>query len=76
MTRISKAFDEHGPESVPAIRRALDEAAAGKGRLHLLGLVSDGGVHSSDQHLRALLDLCRRAGLRGDASRRRCSITV
>jgi len=64
MTRISKTFDEPGPESVPAIARALDEAAAGKGRLHLLGLVSDGGVHSHVDHLNALIAACGRRGVR------------
>lgn len=64
MTRISKTFEERGPESVDAIRRALDAAAAGKGRLHLLGLVSDGGVHSHQDHLLALVAACRRRGVR------------
>jgi 2,3-bisphosphoglycerate-independent phosphoglycerate mutase len=64
MTRISKAFDAHGPESIDAIRRALDVAAAGKGRLHLLGLVSDGGVHSHQDHLIALAAACARRGVR------------
>jgi 2,3-bisphosphoglycerate-independent phosphoglycerate mutase len=64
MTRISKTFAEDGPESVPAIRCALDAAAAGRGRLHLLGLVSDGGVHSHQEHLVVLLDGCRRRGVR------------
>jgi 2,3-bisphosphoglycerate-independent phosphoglycerate mutase len=31
--------------------------------LHLIGLVSDGGVHSHMRHLKALLDMCRRRGL-------------
>ena len=35
-------------------------AACGAARLHLLGLVSDGGVHSSMEHLRALVELARR----------------
>ena len=64
MTRISKAFAEHGPEGVPEIARALDAARAGRGRLHLLGLVSDGGVHSHEEHLLALLAACGRAGVR------------
>ena len=64
MTRISKTFAERGPESVEPIRRALDTAAAGKRRLHLLGLVSDGGVHSHEEHLIALLDACARRGVR------------
>jgi 2,3-bisphosphoglycerate-independent phosphoglycerate mutase len=64
MTRISKTFAEVGPEGVPEIRRALDAAARGKRRLHLLGLVSDGGVHSHQDHLIALLGACGRAGVR------------
>jgi 2,3-bisphosphoglycerate-independent phosphoglycerate mutase len=38
-------------------------AACRTERLHLLGLVSDGGVHSSMQHLRALVELARREGV-------------
>ncbi|MCL4685053.1 2,3-bisphosphoglycerate-independent phosphoglycerate mutase [Myxococcota bacterium] len=64
ITRISKAFAEQGPEQIPALREAFGEAKRGKGRLHLLGLVSDGGVHSSLDHLIALLDACGRAGVR------------
>jgi 2,3-bisphosphoglycerate-independent phosphoglycerate mutase len=39
---------------------ALRAACQGKERLHLLGLVSDGGVHSSLGHLEALVELARR----------------
>ena len=63
MTRISKAFANGSAARVPAIRDALDAAARGAGRLHLLGLVSDGGVHSSDEHLLALLEACRSRGV-------------
>ena len=34
--------------------------------MHLFGLVSDGGVHSSERHLRALLEMAKAAGLSGD----------
>lgn len=64
ITRISKTFAEVGPEGVPAIAQALAAARAGRGRLHLLGLVSDGGVHSHLDHLLALLAACGRAGVR------------
>jgi 2,3-bisphosphoglycerate-independent phosphoglycerate mutase len=40
----------------------LDALVAG-GRVHLLGLVSDGGVHSSLEHLRALVGLARERGV-------------
>jgi 2,3-bisphosphoglycerate-independent phosphoglycerate mutase len=45
------------------IRDVVQKAALGKGRLHLLGLVSDGGVHSSMQHLAGLVDIARAAGV-------------
>ncbi len=41
----------------------LCEAVADDGALHLMGLVSDGGVHADLRHLLALLDLARRRGL-------------
>jgi 2,3-bisphosphoglycerate-independent phosphoglycerate mutase len=40
-----------------ALHAAFDRAAAQGGRLHLLGLVSDGGVHSHAEHLAAIIDL-------------------
>jgi len=56
------------PEDVPfhdndAIQSALDYAADNDGRLHLLGLVSDGGVHSYQAHLHALIDLAAEQGV-------------
>ena len=42
---------------------AACEAVADGGALHLMGLVSDGGVHSDLRHLLALLDLAQRRGL-------------
>jgi len=44
---------------VSAFRRARDRGGA----VHLLGLVSTGGVHSHIEHLRALLELARREGM-------------
>jgi len=43
----------------------LDAMRAAKGHtLHLMGLVSDGGVHSHERHLHALLDLAKKSGVR------------
>lgn len=39
---------------------AIEHAKKHKSALHLMGLVSPGGVHASDEHLYALLDLCKR----------------
>jgi 2,3-bisphosphoglycerate-independent phosphoglycerate mutase len=43
---------------------ALQTAVKGNGRLHLLGLVSDGGVHSHNTHLYALLQAAKDAGVK------------
>ena len=42
---------------------AFERARARGGDVHLLGLVSRGGVHSHIDHLRALLELARRQGM-------------
>ena len=49
-------FREPGAGATPAARRAASA-------LHLMGLVSDGGVHSHIRHLRALIELARREGV-------------
>src|SRR5690349_13133161 len=51
------SFDEH-----PEIVRAIDHDCEGGRQLHLMGLLSDGGVHSQQAHLHALL---RAAKMRG-----------
>jgi bisphosphoglycerate-independent phosphoglycerate mutase (AlkP superfamily) len=53
------ALDSH-----PVLRGALRKTKDGGGRLHLFGLVSDGGVHSSLAHLFALIDAAKRVGVR------------
>ena len=47
----------------PVLNAACAAAAARRRPLHLLGLVSDGGVHSHISHLLALIELCRRRGV-------------
>lgn len=56
LTRLNKSIREHQFEENPTLRRVLNEV---DGRLHLIGLVSDGGVHSHINHLIALVDLSR-----------------
>ena len=58
LTRIDDAIADGTLAENPVLRAAL----AGPGRVHLLGLVSDGGVHSSLEHLLALLELARQLG--------------
>ena len=66
ITRIDREIREGAFQRNVALRSAIDHALAKKSTLHLFGLVSDGGVHSSDQHLLALLAMCKQAGLTGD----------
>ena len=56
LTRIDDAIADGSFARNEALRRAC-AAARERGRLHLLGLVSRGGVHSSMDHLRALIEL-------------------
>lgn len=49
-----------------ADNRALQQALATQGAIHLIGLTSDGGVHSTDRHYFALLDWLKGANFPGD----------
>jgi 2,3-bisphosphoglycerate-independent phosphoglycerate mutase len=60
LLRIDEAVADGSLARNAVVRAALSDAA----RVHLLGLVSDGGVHSSLEHLLALIELAGRAGVR------------
>jgi 2,3-bisphosphoglycerate-independent phosphoglycerate mutase len=63
ISRIDCAVAERSLHQNPEIAAALAHARLHGGRLHLLGLVSDGGVHSSLDHLLALLSMAADAGV-------------
>jgi pgm_bpd_ind: 2,3-bisphosphoglycerate-independent phosphoglycerate mutase len=61
LTRITKAFEDGEAEKNPALKGAMDNA---KGKaLHLIGLVSPGGVHSHMEHLYHLLQMAKNNGV-------------
>ncbi len=62
LTRIDRAIEDGSFGSNPVLLAAIDAAVAGDRAVHLMGLTSDGGVHSHLRHLDALLAL---AGERG-----------
>jgi 2,3-bisphosphoglycerate-independent phosphoglycerate mutase len=64
LTRISKAIRDGSFNSNPALLSAIHHAKQQGSALHLMGLVSDGGVHSHNTHLYALLELAQEQGLR------------
>ncbi|MDD4171850.1 MAG: 2,3-bisphosphoglycerate-independent phosphoglycerate mutase [Syntrophomonas sp.] len=59
ITRISKAIEDGSFFNNQEFLRAIDFARQHHGRVHLMGLLSDGGVHSELNHLYALLKLCK-----------------
>jgi len=63
LTRINLAIREGSFFRNPELLRVAERVRETGGKIHLLGLVSDGGVHSSIEHLYALLELYAREGL-------------
>jgi 2,3-bisphosphoglycerate-independent phosphoglycerate mutase len=63
LVRINKAIEDGSFLENEALVGAFERARARGGSVHLLGLVSYGGVHSHIDHLQALLELGRRQGL-------------
>lgn len=61
-TRISLAVRNGTLQENPALAGAMDRVRE-RGALHLLGLLSDGGVHSYQEHLEGLLRVARARGL-------------
>ncbi|MBQ9413834.1 MAG: 2,3-bisphosphoglycerate-independent phosphoglycerate mutase [Clostridia bacterium] len=62
LTRITKAIDDGDFFEMPALTAAMNNAKSGHA-LHLMGLLSDGGVHSHNTHLYALLEMAKREGV-------------
>ncbi len=60
---INKAFREKTIQTNAAILNAITYVKNKGCKLHLIGLVSDGGVHSHINHLKGLTDICEEAGL-------------
>ncbi|GIQ68998.1 2,3-bisphosphoglycerate-independent phosphoglycerate mutase [Xylanibacillus composti] len=64
LTRIHKSIREGDFYENETLRKAVRHAKENGTKLHLYGLLSDGGVHSHIDHLFALLDLAKREGLK------------
>ncbi|HKA34658.1 MAG TPA: 2,3-bisphosphoglycerate-independent phosphoglycerate mutase [Candidatus Binatia bacterium] len=60
LTLIHKAIDDGTFFSNPVFKAALDAVKKSGGRLHLMGLLGDGGVHSHQRHLEALIEFAKR----------------
>ncbi len=66
LMRISVAIRDGSFFRNPVLLKVMGEMKRTGAQLHLIGLLSDGGVHSHNTHLYALLELAKHQGLRAD----------
>ena len=63
LTRITKSIEDGDFFEKKELLDAIDNCLKNGTDLHVYGLLSDGGVHSDNHHMYAVLDLCKRKGL-------------
>ena len=59
LEKINQKIDDGSFFSMPVLKEAMEHAKKNNSSLHLLGLLSDGGVHSHISHLQALLSMAK-----------------
>ncbi len=64
LTRITKSIEDGDFFKIPELVSAVENCKKNGSALHLMGLVSDGGVHSHNTHIYGLLELAKRNGLK------------
>ena len=60
LTKITKSIEDGDFFAIPELVEAIENCKKNNSKLHILGLVSDGGVHSHIRHLFAILELAKR----------------
>lgn len=63
LTRITKSIQDGDFLENEALCNAMDNALANDKSLHIMGLLSDGGVHSHNTHLYGILEMAKKKGL-------------
>ncbi len=63
LVKITKDINEGKINDIKALSDAMDKAKANGKSLHLMGLLSNGGVHSHNEHLYGLLRMAKKKGL-------------
>ena len=64
LTRITKSIADGDFFRNEAFLKGMNSAKEKHGALHIMGLLSDGGVHSHEDHLYALIELAKQQGLK------------
>lgn len=62
LTRINKAISEGDFFKNPVLNEVVDQALQHDSQLHIIGLLSDGGIHSHEDQITAMIDLAARKG--------------
>ena len=60
LTRITKSIEDGDFFSIKEFADAIENCKKNNSKLHIMGLLSDGGVHSHERHLYGLLELAKR----------------
>ncbi|HXA01548.1 MAG TPA: 2,3-bisphosphoglycerate-independent phosphoglycerate mutase [Cytophagaceae bacterium] len=63
LVRINKAVEEKTLGKEPVLKEAFEYARKNNKKVHLMGLLSDGGVHSQISHLKALCSIAKEQGV-------------
>lgn len=64
LTRVNIAVRNNELDKVPAIDKAINNAIKNNSKVHIMGLCSDGGVHSHINHILYLLNACVKRGVK------------
>jgi 2,3-bisphosphoglycerate-independent phosphoglycerate mutase len=64
LTRVDVAIQDGTFNSNPALSQAVETAIKNNSAIHILGLLSPGGVHSHEDHLHAMVEMAARKGLK------------
>ncbi len=62
-TRVDHAIESGAFFANPMLKASIKSAKDGNGALHILGLLSDGGVHSHERHIHAMLQMAADEGM-------------
>ncbi len=57
LVRINEAIEQSTLKDMPKMKELIGKAQIGSKRLHIMGLLSDGGVHSHINHIKAIIDI-------------------
>lgn len=63
LTRITKEIDDGNFFENEALKKNLEKAKNSNKAVHIMGLLSDGGVHSHIDHLKGLLEFCKKISI-------------